>query len=220
MQRISIERERERRKKPSNYTGSFHKPEVVLSPCTSKESSLKSIFDYNCSLLKLTRDFKLLKHNWKRFRMLKNKIKRLPMLKHNCKILLFKQNYKENCLRLNTWYTISGVHNTNQACTIVLFQRSPKNKHSIPSNSSKLVVASGFYSSAMLGVIITAFDKNLKLQVFQLLMIFRTSDDVSFWWTTFEEVLLMMSASGDLQNLLSSERLFFWCFLATQDSIL
>ena len=38
----NTERERERRKTQSNYTGSFHKPEVVLSPCTSKESSLKS----------------------------------------------------------------------------------------------------------------------------------------------------------------------------------
>jgi len=47
-------------------------------------------------LLKLARDFKLLKHNCKRFYMLKNKIKRLHMLKHNWKRLLFKQNYKEN----------------------------------------------------------------------------------------------------------------------------
>ena len=39
MQRIKTERER--RKTQSNYTGSFHKPEVVMSPCTSKESSLK-----------------------------------------------------------------------------------------------------------------------------------------------------------------------------------
>ena len=45
---------------------------------------------------------KLLQHNYRRFPMLKNKIKRLPMLKINCKRLLFKQNYKENCLRLNT----------------------------------------------------------------------------------------------------------------------
>ena len=52
--------------------------------------------------VKLARDFKLLKHNCKRFPMLKNLIKKLPMLKHNCKRLLFKQNYKENCLRLNT----------------------------------------------------------------------------------------------------------------------
>jgi len=50
--------------------------------------------------------------------MLKNLIKRLPMLKHNCKRLLFKQNYKEICLRLNTWYTISGVHNTNKIHTL------------------------------------------------------------------------------------------------------
>jgi len=43
MQRIKSERERERerRKTQSNYTGSFHNPEVVLSPCTFKESSLK-----------------------------------------------------------------------------------------------------------------------------------------------------------------------------------
>ncbi len=53
-------------------------------------------------MLKLARDFKLLKHNYKRFPMLLNTIKRLPMLKHNCKRFLFKQNYKENCLRLNT----------------------------------------------------------------------------------------------------------------------
>ena len=33
--------ERERRKTQNNYTGSFHKPEVVLSPYTSKESWLK-----------------------------------------------------------------------------------------------------------------------------------------------------------------------------------
>jgi len=39
------------------------------------------------------------------------------MLKHNCKRLLIKQNYKEKCLRLNTWYTINGVHNTNQIQT-------------------------------------------------------------------------------------------------------
>jgi len=40
------------------------------------------------------------------------------MLNHNCKRLLFKQNYKEKCLRLNIWYTISGVHNTNQIQTL------------------------------------------------------------------------------------------------------
>jgi len=40
------------------------------------------------------------------------------LLKHNCKRLLIKQNYTEKCLRLNTWYTISGVHNTNQIQTL------------------------------------------------------------------------------------------------------
>jgi len=113
------ERERERRKTQSNYAGSFHKPEVVMSPLHFQgEFAKNAISDYNCSLLKLTRDFKLLKHNCKKFPMLKNKIKRLPMLKHNCKRLLFKQNYKEICLRLNTWYTINDVHNTNQIQTL------------------------------------------------------------------------------------------------------
>jgi len=40
------------------------------------------------------------------------------MLKHNCKRLLIKQNYNEKCLKLNTWYTISGAHNTNQIQTL------------------------------------------------------------------------------------------------------
>jgi len=44
--------------------------------------------------------------------------KETSMLKHNRKRLLIKQNYKEKCLRLNTWYTISGVHNTNQIQTL------------------------------------------------------------------------------------------------------
>ena len=40
MQRIK-QRERERRKRQSNYTGSFHKPEVVLSPLHFQGESLK-----------------------------------------------------------------------------------------------------------------------------------------------------------------------------------
>jgi len=40
------------------------------------------------------------------------------LLKHNCQRLLIKQNYKEKCLRSNTGYTISGVHNTNQIQTL------------------------------------------------------------------------------------------------------
>jgi len=132
MQRIK-QRERERGKTQSNYTGSFHKSEVVLSPLHfQREFTRNVISDYNCSLLHLERDFKLLKHNCKRFPMLLNTVKRLPMLKHNCKRLLllkhtnkrllFKQNYKEICLRLNTWYTINDVHNTNQIQTLMTLE--------------------------------------------------------------------------------------------------
>jgi len=75
---------------------------------------------YECNIwlqllkLQLARDFKLLKHNRKRFPMLKHNRKRLLLLKHTSKRLLIKQNYKDVCLSLNTWYTISGVHDTNQ----------------------------------------------------------------------------------------------------------
>jgi len=55
--------------------------------------------------------------------------------------------------------------------TIVLCQRSSKSKHPMPSNSFELTVASLFWSSAMLGVIIT-FEQPLKLWFFHLLMIF------------------------------------------------
>ena len=127
MQRI---KQREKKDK-SNYTCSFPKPEVVMSPLHFQGEFTKNVIsDYNCSMLQLARDFKLLKHNCKRFPMLLNTVKRLPMLKHNCKRLLllkhtskrllFKQNYKEVCLRLNTWYTISGVHNTNQIQTLLM----------------------------------------------------------------------------------------------------
>jgi len=127
MQRIKTERER--RNTQSNYTGSFHKPEVVMSPLHFQGEFIKKVTsNYNCSMLQLARDFKLLKHNCKRFPMLLNTVKRLPMLKHNCKRLLLlkhtikrlliKQNYKEIYLSLNTWYTISGVHNTNQIQTL------------------------------------------------------------------------------------------------------
>jgi len=43
---------------------------------------------------------------------------KLPMLKHTSKRLTIKQIYTENCLSLNTWYTIIGVHNTNQLQTL------------------------------------------------------------------------------------------------------
>jgi len=70
MQRIKTERER--RKTQSNYTGSFHKPEVILFPLNFQGELTKNVIsDYNCSLLQLARDFKLLKHNCKRFPMLK-----------------------------------------------------------------------------------------------------------------------------------------------------
>jgi len=46
--------------------------------------------------------------------------------------------------------------------TIVLFQRSPKNKHPMPSNPFELAVALFFQSSAMIGLIKSSFEQHLK----------------------------------------------------------
>ena len=90
---------RERRKTQSNYTGSFHKPEVVMSPLHFQGEFTKNVIsNYNCSMLQLARDFKLLKHNCKRFPMLLNKVKRLPMLKRNCKKLLMLKHTSKRLL--------------------------------------------------------------------------------------------------------------------------
>ena len=96
--------------------------------------------------------------------------------------------------------------------TIVLFQLSPTKKHLMPSNLFELVVTSFFQSSAMLGVN-KPFEQPLKLQFYQLLMIFSSwwssaSNVVSFWWCCFwwgasDDV----STSGALclQNIFSSD---------------
>ena len=94
--RDNVKREREKRKR---HKAIIQVPSTIrkksYSPCTSKESSLISISDYNCSSTK-ARDFKLLKHKNKRFPMLKHTRKSLPMLKHKRKRLLNKHNYKKN----------------------------------------------------------------------------------------------------------------------------
>jgi len=83
MQRIKTEREREREREREKkdtkqlykflpQTGSSHVPLALPRRVHSNVIS-----DYKCSLLKLARDFKLLKHNCKRFLMLLNTIKRL-----------------------------------------------------------------------------------------------------------------------------------------------
>jgi len=41
----------------------------------------------------------------------------------------------------------------------------------MPSNSSELVVASGFYSPAMIGVIITSFEQSFEASSLQLLIL-------------------------------------------------
>ena len=96
----AADKQRERRKTQSNYTGFFHKPEVVLSPLHFQgEFSNNVISNYNCSMLQLARDFKLLKHNCKRFPMLLNIVKRLSMLKHNCKRLLLLKHTSKRLLK-------------------------------------------------------------------------------------------------------------------------
>jgi len=60
--------------------------------------------------------------------MLKHTSKRLPNTQAHKQEISYAQSQKQEtstqtkihrkCLRLNTWYTISGVHNTNQIHTI------------------------------------------------------------------------------------------------------
>jgi len=71
-------KDRERRERYKTiYHGSFHNPEVVMSPC-----HLQEIFHYNHTRLQL----------------LKHTSKRLSMLKHINKRLLTNKDYKQNCL--------------------------------------------------------------------------------------------------------------------------
>jgi len=69
--------EKRRRKTQAIYTGSFHKPEVVLSPLHFQGEFTK------CNIW-----LQMLKHTSKRLQLLKNTIKRLLMLKHTSKRLL------------------------------------------------------------------------------------------------------------------------------------
>jgi len=90
--------------------------------------------------------------------------------------------------------------------TIVLCQRSLKNKHPMPSNSFELAVALLFWSSAMLGVIKT-FEQPLKLWFFHLLMIF-SFWGCSFWWGASDELASDVITSGGLDF----RSTFFRCF--------
>jgi len=104
----------------------------------------------------------------------------------SCPIADTKQNSGDSCCTLRT---------------IVLFQRSPKNKHPMPSNPFELAVALFFQSSVMIGEI-KSFKQPLKLQFFQLLMKSASGDLAS------DEVLLMTSTS----DVLHCSHLFFRCF--------
>jgi len=99
----------------------------------------------------------------------------------------------------------------------VLFQRFPKNKHPMPLNFFELVVASFFWSSAMVGVIKSYLNNLWSFKSF------------SFWWSSAPDdlQLLMNWASGELllrrvflMTSASSKPLFFRCFLAIQASFL
>jgi len=67
-------KEREREKKDTKQLDRFL-PQTGSSPAPlhfQEEFTKNVISDYNCSLLQLARDFKLLKHNCNRFPMLLN----------------------------------------------------------------------------------------------------------------------------------------------------
>jgi len=107
----------------------------------------------------------------------------------------------------------------DSGCTIVLlsfFQRSSKNKHPMPSNSSEIVVAPGFYSFFN-----DRHDHNNSWQTLKLPSLSASDDPqlriiFSFWWRQLLVVfsfwecfwwrqLLMIFRTSCLQNLFSSD---------------
>ena len=95
LQQRRSKRKREERHK-AIYLGSFHKPEVVMSPLHFQGEFTK------CNIW-----LQMLKHNCKRLLMLKNTIKRLLMLKHTSKRLLSnkitKKMFEIEYLIYNQW---------------------------------------------------------------------------------------------------------------------
>jgi len=110
-------------------------------------------------------------------------------------IVLWRSNFKSIPCLEEHWCMHSccscPIADTNQSSgdsgctlrTIVLFQRSPKNKHPIPLDPFELAVVLFFQSSAMISVIKSSFEQHLKF--FSL----PASNDL--------QMLLMTSASGD-----------------------
>ena len=133
------------------------------------------------------------------------------------------------CLVVETKQSSGGSGCTLR--TTVLFQRCLKNQHPMPSNLFELAVASLFWSSAKLCVI-KSFEQPLKLQFFQLLMIFRCSNKKlllvmlllmrCFWWTClwwwrhhFRSTCLQNLFSSDALSFLLVDSIALFCFFRT-----
>jgi len=74
---------------------------------------------------------------------------------------LEEQRCSHSCCSCPIAYT--NLSSGGSGCTlrtIVLFQRSPKNKHPMSSNPFEIVVALFFQSSAMIGVIKSSFEQH------------------------------------------------------------
>ena len=76
LQRINVKNRR--RKNTGNYTGSFHKPEIVLSPLHFQGEFHKNVIS----------NYKLLNHTRKRLIFAQGQLQETSMLNHNWKRLL------------------------------------------------------------------------------------------------------------------------------------
>jgi len=126
MQRIK-QREREREREREKNTKKLYKflPQTRSSHvplALPRRVHYNVISDYKCSLLKLARDFKCSSTTARDFLSFWTQSRDFYAQAQLQETSKFKQNYKEKCLKLNTWYTISGAHNTNQIQTLNTFR--------------------------------------------------------------------------------------------------
>ena len=80
------------------------------------------ISDYNCSLLHLAKRLQITQAQLWEISYAPELNQETSYAQTHKQETSIQTKYKEICLRLNTWYTISGVHNANQIQTLVTLE--------------------------------------------------------------------------------------------------
>jgi hypothetical protein len=112
-------RERKGRKTQSNYTDSFHKQEVVMSPLHFQGEFTKNVIsDYNCSLLKLARDFKLTQAQLQEISYAQEQNQETSCAQVQLQEKSIQTELQRNLFEVEHLIHNCGVHNTNQIQTL------------------------------------------------------------------------------------------------------